>query len=90
MKFTALRSRSMLNTYGEVTKISADALIDAKSKKYYYEVEIFLPAEELDKLGENLLVSGMPAVIYLTTMSRSPAQYIVRPIADYLERALRD
>ena len=90
LKFSAFDARSLPNIFGEVSKVSADAFLEPKSQKYFYNVEIFLSTQEIEKLGNNILISGMPVSVYLTTTSRSPVEYVLRPISRYLDRAFRD
>ena len=90
LKFSAFDARSLPNIFGEVSKVSADAFLEPKSQKYFYTVEIFLSTQEIEKLGDNILISGMPVSVYLTTTSRSPVEYVLRPISRYLDRAFRD
>jgi HlyD family secretion protein len=90
LKFTAFDARSMPNIFGKVSKVSPDAFLDEKTKRSHYEVEVLLTRDELEKLGENQLISGMPVSVFLTTTSRSPVQYLLRPLTTYLDRAFRD
>jgi HlyD family secretion protein len=90
LKFAAFDARAMPNIFGKVTRVSPDAFLDEKTKRSHYEVEVSLPREELEKLGDNQLISGMPVSVFLTTTSRSPVQYVLRPLTTYLDRALRD
>ena len=64
--------------------------MDERTQKLYYLVEVSLIEEELQKLGEVKLISGMPVEAFFTTRSRSPASYITKPITDYFNRAFRD
>jgi len=90
LKFSAFNRRSTPTIIGQVTNISADAFLDEKTQKLYYFVELFLPATEIEKLGKNTLISGMPVSAFITTQSRSPLNYLTKPIMDYFDRAFRD
>ena len=37
-----------------------------------------------------MLVPGMPVEAYLTTGERSPAAYLLKPLADYFSTAFRE
>ena len=90
LRFIAFNRRSTPVIAGEVLNISADAFMDERTQKLYYYVEVSLIETELQKLGEVTLISGMPVEAFFTTKSRSPTSYIVKPIADYFDRAFRD
>jgi HlyD family secretion protein len=90
LRFTTFNRRATPMIEGLVTAISADAFVDARTQGFYYFVDVALVEEELRKLGDVDLISGMPVEAFLTTESRSPASYVVKPIADYFARAFRD
>ena len=90
LKFSAFNRRSTPTILGRVSNISADAFLDPTTRKLYYDVEVSLLEGEIDKLGENTLISGMPVDAFISTESRSPLNYITKPIMDYFDRAFRD
>lgn len=90
LKFKAFSSRDTPIILGRVDTISADALFDPIKKKYYYDVKVALEAEELGKLGKKHLIPGMPVEAFLTTQSRTPLNYVTRPLKTYFDRAFRD
>lgn len=75
---------------GTVSQVSADVLTDPATGMVYYRVEIVLEATEIAKLGDNVLVPGMPAEIFLTTQSRTPLTWLVEPLSHYLRKAMRE
>jgi HlyD family secretion protein len=90
MKFLAFNGRRLPIILGEVTRISADAFLDALLKMHYYDVMIELSDEELAKLGNRVLVPGMPVEAFLATESRTPLNYVTRPVLDYVDKAFKD
>ncbi|UVK40979.1 HlyD family type I secretion periplasmic adaptor subunit [Mesorhizobium sp. AR10] len=90
LRFTTFNRRSTPIIEGRVTAISADAFLDERTQAFYYFVDVSLIEEELHKLGDVKLISGMPVEAFLTTKSRSPASYVIKPIFDYFARAFRD
>ena len=90
LRFTTFNRRATPMIEGLVTAVSADAFTDERTQGFYYFVDVALVEEELRKLGDVELISGMPVDAFLTTESRSPASYIVKPIADYFAKAFRD
>jgi HlyD family secretion protein len=90
LRFTTFNRRSTPIIEGRVTAVSADAFLDEKTKEYHYFVDVALIENEMHKLGDVALISGMPVEAFLTTSSRSPASYVTKPILDYFVRAFRD
>lgn len=75
---------------GRVASVSADALTDPVTRKPYYDVRVGLRADEMHKLGAKDLIPGMPVEAFLATESRTPMNYVLRPILTYFDRAFRD
>jgi HlyD family secretion protein len=90
LRFIAFNRRSTPVIAGEVTNISADAFLDERTQRLYYLTEVSLIVDELQKLGDVTLISGMPLEAFFTTKTRSPASYVVKPISDFFDRAFRD
>jgi HlyD family secretion protein len=91
VKFSAFNRRTTPELNGEVVKISADRKLDQQSGRAFYEVEIFIPDEERNRLDkEDLLVPGLPAEVYIQTGSRTPLSYFLKPLTDSFARAFRE
>ena len=90
LRFTTFNKRSTPIIAGKVTAVSADATLDEKTQTYYYLVDVQLIEKEMQRLGSVELISGMPVEAFLQTEGRTPASYVVRPIADFFARAFRD
>lgn len=90
LKFNAFSRRSTPVINGEVSLISADAFLNEKTRKAYYNVEISLTTDELAKLEGKALIPGMPVDAFISTSSRTPLSYITKPLMDYFDRAFRD
>lgn len=89
LRFTAFESSTTPELVGSVVGLSADAFIDELTGQTYYSVEV-LPAEgELEKLGANTLVPGMPVEVFIKTNERSPLEYLTKPLTDYFNRSMR-
>lgn len=89
--FPAFNTRTTPELFGEVVSISSDRKIDETTGFPYFGVEILLTDEERAKLGdENVLVAGMPAEIYIQTKSRTPLNYLLKPILDNFEPAFKE
>jgi HlyD family secretion protein len=90
LRFTTFSKRSTPIIAGRVAAVSADTFLDERTQMAYYLVDVELIATEMQKLGGVELISGMPVEAFLQTEGRSPASYVVRPIADFFARAFRD
>ncbi len=91
VRFAALDSRTTPELQGRVVTVSPDALSDETTGMRYYEVEIRLDAGETDKLPEGVtLVPGMPVDAFIRTSDRTPLAYLVKPLAEYFNKAFRE
>ena len=95
LRFTALDLKHAPDVYGSVIRFSADAHIDEQSgmayyEVAYYEVDILPDQASLTALEGQPIVPGMPVDAYVNTGERSPLNYLVKPLADYFNRAFRE
>lgn len=90
LRFSAFSSRTTPEIDGVLGRVSADALIDEATRMPYYRAEVTIPPEQLAKLGDLALVPGMPVEVFIQTGERSPMAYLVKPLADYFNRAFRE
>lgn len=90
LRFSAFSSRTTPEIHGTLNRISADAVTDQATQVQYYRAEVTIPQAERDKLGELSLIPGMPVEVYIQTGERSPLAYLLKPLADYLNRAFRE
>lgn len=91
VRFSALDSRTTPELFGKVTQVSADAFQDEQTAFSYYRAEIELNEGEIERLPEGtILIPGMPVETYMKTNDRSPLEYLVKPLADYFAKALRE
>jgi HlyD family secretion protein len=90
LRFSAFASRTVPDFYGQVSRIAPDAQVDQSGGAPYYRAEVVLNAGESDKLEGLTLIPGMPVEVFLRTGDRSPIAYLVKPLADYFNRAFRE
>ena len=90
LRLPAFDQRTTPELQGIVTKVSADAFTDEQTGMSYYSAEL-LPIEgEVEKLGDLVLLPGMPVEAYIQTGNRTPLNYLVKPLADYFNKAFRE
>ncbi|MDO5648262.1 HlyD family type I secretion periplasmic adaptor subunit [Paracoccus sp. (in: a-proteobacteria)] len=90
LRFSAFSSRTTPEIYGQIDRVSADALLDEMTRMPYYRTEVTILPDELEKLGDLALIPGMPVEVFIQTGERSPMAYLVKPLADYFNRAFRE
>jgi len=90
VRFSAFNQRTTPELSGVVSHVSADITQDAKSNSSYYTVRVSLPGDELVRLSELQLISGMPAEVFVQTGSRTMMSYLFKPISDQLHRMFRE
>jgi HlyD family secretion protein len=90
LRFSAFDARQSPELTGHVARVSADAFVHEASGISFYQVEIGIDPEELDKLGDQRLVPGMPVEAYIRTSDRSPLSYLTKPLTDYFANAFRE
>jgi len=89
LRFSAFDQRETPELEGQVNKVSADIFSDDVTGQQYYAVDLTPKTGELDKLGGQKLLPGMPVETFLRTNDRSPMSYLIKPLSDYFVRALR-
>jgi HlyD family secretion protein len=87
IRFSAFNQRVTPQLNGTVSYVSADTSRDQQSNAPYFSVRVTLPDEERRRLAGLQLVSGMPAEVFMQTGSRTMMSYLLKPIADQLQRA---
>ncbi|VDC21251.1 HlyD family type I secretion periplasmic adaptor subunit [Pseudogemmobacter humi] len=88
--FSAFSSRTTPHLKGKVMLVSADAFTDQTAHVSFYRVEIVLHADEAEKLGGLALLPGMPVEAFIQTGAQTPFAYLIKPFADYFNRAFRE
>lgn len=84
VRFTSLSTRSTAVILGEVQKVSADRLQDPDKEEAYYSATVTVSRDELAKLEGQRLVPGMPVDVIIQAGSRTPLDYLLKPITDSL------
>ena len=90
LRFSAFNVRTTPELFGIVSKVSPDAFFEEKTGRSYYKAEVLLREGELAKLQGQQLIAGMPVEVYIQTGERTPINYLLKPITDYFNRALRE
>jgi HlyD family type I secretion membrane fusion protein len=90
VNFSGLNQQTTPVVTGKVTFVSADRTEDPRTGASFYRVNVAIDARSFKKSTGLRITSGMPADAFITTSSRSMLSYIIKPMADQIERAFRD
>jgi HlyD family secretion protein len=90
LRFASFDTRTTPELLGQISRVSADALTDERSKQPYYRAEVVLDNGEIEKLGGLTLIPGMPVEVFIRTGDRTPMAYLLKPLAEYFNRAFRE
>lgn len=90
LRLPTFNAQTTPELFGTIMRLSPDALTDRATGANYYEAEVLPDEGEIAKLGDQLLLPGMPVEAYLRTDDRTPLGYLIKPLADYFSRAFRE
>ena len=90
LRFSTFDQRTTPEVIGHVARLSADVFTDEVTGVSYYSADIIPDPAELEKLGDVELLPGMPVEAFIKTADRTPLNYLIKPLADYFNRAFRE
>lgn len=90
VRLSAFSSRTMVPIDGRVVWVSADSLTDERTGQSYYLARVELTGDLAKVLEGASLYPGMAAEVMVVTGARTTLEYLVRPIAQSLNRAFRE
>ena len=90
LRFSAFNVRTTPEINGTLSRVSADVQTDQHSGRSYYVAHIDIAEDELGKLGTLKVVPGMPVEAFLMTEQRKVMSYLLKPLTDQMQRALRE
>lgn len=90
VRFPSFNQRSTPELTGAISGISPDSVTDPASGMTFYRVDIALPSDELNRLGEAELIPGMPVEVFLLTSRRSVLSFLTKPFTDQFAYAFRE
>jgi len=88
--FSAFNARTTPNIDGNVKFVSLQTRVQEETGASFYPVKIEIEADQIARLNGQTLISGMPFEAFFTTQSRSPMNYLIKPLTDNLNRAGRE
>ncbi len=90
LRFSAFNQRTTSEIEGNVESLSPDVSVNEQTGETWYSARIAISPEERAKLGELVLIPGMPVEAYIRAEPRTALAYLMKPITDQMERALRE
>lgn len=88
VRISALNLRMTPAVLGKVLAVSGDRVVDERAQAEYFLAQIDIPPEELEKLGGQRIVAGMPTEVVLPTGERTLINYLISPLTDAMRRGL--
>lgn len=90
LRFPNFDSRTTPSFSGVLRSVSADTVSDPQSGAVFYTAELTIAEESRAALDGFGLQPGMPLEAFIQTSARTPASFLLKPIADYMSYALRE
>ena len=85
IRFPALQEKDLPIIEGQISKISADSFEDQRTGTHYFEIEVMVPLESLDKLKEfradGGIRAGLPAQVVVPLRKRTALGYLLEPLS---------
>lgn len=90
IRFPAFDAKTTPRLSGTVSTVSA-AELTSQQGKTYFTARVEISPAEFKRIGAaHKLVPGMPAEVYIETVSRSVFSYFMKPLIDAMARSFRD
>jgi HlyD family type I secretion membrane fusion protein len=90
LRFSAFDQRKMPDITGRIERVSADVILDEATQQSYYSAEIIPLPSETPKLGDQVLLPGMPVEAYIKTGDRTAFAYLIQPFRNFFDKAFRE
>lgn len=90
VRLSAFNQRTTPELDGTVERIAADLSEDPVTGLSFYLVRIHISDSERKRLAGLVLVPGMPAEAFIQTRQRTALSYLLKPLTDQFELALRE
>jgi len=85
IRFPALQEKDLPIIDGQISKVSADSFEDPRTGAHYFEIEVMVPPESLEKLKEfradGGIRAGLPAQVVVPLRKRTALGYLLEPLS---------
>ena len=91
VQLAAFQRKSTPPIMGTVTYVSPDLMHEQSSRGEISYYEVYVQVDEVDLKAHNAYLSpGMPAACYITTESRTVISYLLDPLLENVDKAMRE
>ena len=90
LRFSAFNQRTTPEVFAKVETVAADLVTNPQTGEAWYSIRARISAEEMAKLGNLTLLSGMPVEVFVKTGDRTAMSYLLKPLSDQLARAMNE
>ncbi|MGM0560078.1 MAG: HlyD family type I secretion periplasmic adaptor subunit [Pseudomonadota bacterium] len=90
IRLTGLNQRVTPELSAQVIDVSADLMTDEQTGTTYYLARLRIDENAKESLGSEELRPGMPAEVFIQTTMRTIMSYLIKPISDQLNHAMRE
>ena len=90
VKLLAGNQRTASGLEGKVLNVSADLAHDPRSAEGCFLARISLDRQDAERRGGFSQHAGMSAEVFIKTGERTALAYLLQPVNDQLQRALRE
>ncbi len=90
VRFSGFNAQTTPSIEGVVNFVSPDRISDERTGMSYYRISISVDSNKFKQQTGNGVTPGMPAEVYITTVSRSFMAYLFKPMIDQIYRTFRD
>lgn len=90
LRLTGLDRRTTPELHADVMDVAADLTTDQHTGMSYYVARLRIDDEDIKIIGAENLRPGMPVEVFVSTGTRSILSYLVKPIADQIQHAMRE
>lgn len=90
IRFPSFNQRTTPELVAHVDRVAADVTEDKRTGLFYFTTRLAIGRPEIDRLGQDRLVPGMPAEVFIRTDERTVLSYLLKPLRDQALRAFRE
>ncbi len=90
IRLPAFKQRLVPYLHGHVTWVAADVTTNEQTRAQYYRAFVEIDPGQMDRLGGQPLVAGMPVEGHIRIGERTFFRYITQPLRDSFSRSFRE
>ncbi len=90
VRFPNFDQRTTPELMARLLSVSPDLEVDETTGLSYYQARLALSDGENEKLGDKVLVPGMPVEAFIVAGERTVLSYLLKPLADQITHAFRE